>query len=655
MRGLKGLERIEEREALPWAAKAITWRSLLIGFGLIPINALWIVHTEVVRYAGHPTTMSLYFNVVFCLVILILLNAPLKRFRPRWALTPGELLVIYTVLSIGSCMVGHDLYQVLIATLVHPFRFATPENRWESLFFQYLPRFLMVSDKEVLKGYFEGHSTLYAPEHLRAWLRPVLYWTAFFGALFFATLCLNVLLRKQWAERERLAFPIIELPLAMSRQGTAFFRERLMWLGFGIAAVVDIINNLSANLPYVPAIPIRTYNLGQILVTRPWNAIGWTPIAFFPCIIGLAFLLPLDLSFSCWFFFWYWRLQRVLSSAMGWTQERPDMPYINDQSAGAFLGVAVFVLWIARGYFRHVVRRALGLSSEVSDAHEPLGYRWALLGVVGGFLFVVWFMRKAGMSLEVAIPGFLIYFALSLAVNRIRAEMGSPAHDLHFAGPDQMIPRVWGISNLNKQDLTLFALWWGFNRAYRSHPMPHQIEGFKLAEVVGYDARRLFWVMWVTVLFGSVVAFWALLHVYYDIGAYSGKMVGPATWFGWEPYNRLQSWLTAWPERDEFSTLFTVVGFLGCMFLMVMRTRVLNWPFHPVGYAVSSSWSMSWMWMAIFLAWLAKSFILRTWGLKGYRTALPFFLGLILGEFIVGSIANILGLVFGWQIYRFWG
>ena len=51
------------------------------------------------------------------------------------------------------------------------------------------------------------------------------------------------------------------------------------------------------------------------------------------------------------------------------------------------------------------------------------------------------------------------------------------------------------------------------------------------------------------------------------------------------------------------------------------------------------------MWFPIFIAWLLKRVILRASGLQGYRTAVPFFLGLVLGEFVVGSVWNILGLV----------
>ena len=41
-------------------------------------------------------------------------------------------------------------------------------------------------------------------------------------------------------------------------------------------------------------------------------------------------------------------------------------------------------------------------------------------------------------------------------------------------------------------------------------------------------------------------------------------------------------------------------------------------------------------------------------GLKGYRRAAPFFLGLILGEFVVGSLISLLGVLLGTPTYVFW-
>ena len=131
--------------------------------------------------------------------------------------------------------------------------------------------------------------------------------------------------------------------------------------------------------------------------------------------------------------------------------------------------------------------------------------------------------------------------------------------------------------------------------------------------------------------------------------------MGPATWFGWEPYNRLAGYIRAPGFRDPLRTTFLGAGLGFSLLLTGLRSQLLWWPLHPVGLAVSSSWAMNYMWFPLFLAWLVKAALLRAGGLRAYRSALPFFFGLILGEFIVGSLWNLAGLVFGLEIYRFWG
>lgn len=628
---------------------------LLCGLLLIPLNNLWLVYMQEVTNRGFPNTMSLFFNAIFTMSVLLLLNIPLAKIAPRFRFTGSELLLIYSMVSIGTCLGGWDMFAVLIPCLTHPFWFATPENKWKELFFDYLPKWLMVSNREALRGYYLGMSSFYNNSYFLAWLLPIIYWTIFFMALLFVMMCINVIFRKQWIENERLTFPIIQLPLAMADENQAFFKNKWMWAGFSLSAFIDIINNINANFSFFPHIPVRDYDLGQIIQSHPWRAIGWTPLYFFPCIIGLGYLLPLDLSFSCWFFYWYWKFQKVLSSAFNLQVTRPDMPYINDQASGAYMGIAFFVIWIARKYLWQVIKRALGITTTPIDKDEPMSYRSALLGIILGFLFLLIFLLKAGVQLITAIFFLTIYLSLSLSIARMRAELGSPVHDLHYAGPDQMLPRIAGIESFSKGDLVFFTLSWGFNRAYRAHPMPHQIEGFKIAERSGTNVRLYMWAMLFASLIGSLSAFWAHLHVRYKLGAASAKMSPWVVGFGWEAYNRLSSWLNIAPQRDNMCAIFTGVGFFGVILLMLMKNHYLWWPFHPVGYAVSASWTMGLMWFPIFISWLIKYSVLRTSGLKGYRTTLPFFLGLVLGEFTIASITNILGILFKWQIYFFWG
>jgi hypothetical protein len=639
-------------------ARAITWRSLLLGFLLVPANTYWVIQSEVIRYAAHPTTTSVFFNVVFCVCALVALNALLRRVRPQWAFAQGELLVVYVILSLGTAMAGHDTLQVLVSVISYVHRFATPENRWEPLFFSALPTHLMVTDPGALRAMWYGGETLYTPAYLRAWAGPVALWTLFFGLLLWVMLCLNTIWRKQWAENERLAFPLVELPLQLTDEQFTLFRSRPMWLGFALAGGIDLLNTVAMSFPAMPHIPTREMNLQQFITDYPWTAAGSIPLQFLPFVIGIGYLLPLDLLFSAWFFFFFWKSQAVLTSVWGLSDGRPQFPYILEQSAGAYLGVALAVLWLSRRHLRQVWQKVWGRPSELDDSTEPMTYRMAVLGALGGFGLLSGFLIWSGVTPWVAFAFFGLYFLIALAVTRMRAELGSPAHDLRWTGPDHLLSVLVGPRDLSKPTLAFLALAWGFNRNYRTHPMPHQLEGMRMAQARGIRMQPLLWVMLAAGVWGTLCGFWSLLESYYRVGAATAyvQVPGVPQVFGRDAWLRMARWVTPpVAPRDPLQTWGMLAGLAFSLFLMVMRGKFIWWPFHPVGFAVSSSWAMGYMWFPLLLAWVVKYLILRASGLTGYRRALPFFLGLILGEFVVGSVCNLAGLVFGFELYRFWG
>ena len=116
------------------------------------------------------------------------------------------------MLCLSSTIAGHGFMQMLIPIITHPFWFATPENDWQALFWRYLQPWTVVDDMNVLKGYYEGESTFYTLEHVKEWMIPILSWSAFVFALVSVMVCINVILRRQWTETERLVYPAIQLP-----------------------------------------------------------------------------------------------------------------------------------------------------------------------------------------------------------------------------------------------------------------------------------------------------------------------------------------------------------------------------------------------------------------------------------------------------------
>ena len=253
------------------------------------------------------------------------------------------------------------------------------------------------------------------------------------------------------------------------------------------------------------------------------------------------------------------------------------------------------------------------------------------------------------MGLKAIFLFFAGYFLISISIGRIRAELGSPVHDLHFSGPGRMMVSLMGTHSFSKSDLTITSLFWYFNRAYRSHPMPCILEGVKLEERTGGSSLRLPVFVIFAAVVGTLSAFWAHLHQVYRYGGW-GKL-----WPAYETFNRLSSWLTTpvggnlpYVSAFSFGTIFVVI-------LSVVRMRFIWFPLHPVGLIVSSSWGMNPFWFSIFLSWAVKFFLLRYGGLRLYRKGIPLFLGFILGEFIADSGVCIVGTLLKVRTYIWYG
>ena len=140
----------------------------------------------------------------------------------------------------------------------------------------------------------------------------------------------------------------------------------------------------------------------------------------------------------------------------------------------------------------------------MDDIEEPVRYRTAILGIISGIIMILVFCYQAGMSVSVSLTFFAIYFVIVTAVTRVRAELGTPVHDLLYSGPDQILVRFLGRRRL-PGNLTMFSLFWFITRAYRSHPMPHQLEGFKMAERTKINNKKLFGTMVLAAVVGSLI------------------------------------------------------------------------------------------------------------------------------------------------------
>ena len=626
---------------------------LTIGVLLIPLNAYWIALVSGIHHSLNPAYASLFIAPIVNLFFGVLINTWLKRICPQLALNRAQLLLVYQMLVMLCLVSGHNPMDFILGILAHPFWFATFENEYATLFHRHIPSWLTVHDKGALTGFFEGNSTLYTARHLLAWIGPVMLWSFVTFVLFFILMCFNSIQRLQWSERERLSYPIAQLPIEMTTP--RFFSRRLLWLGIGICAAIEILNGFHFLYPFVPGVPLKIPDFGaRIFTARPWSAIGWLPLFFYPWVIGLTFFVPLELSFSVWFFFLFTKFQLILGSIGGW-KSLPGFPYYNQQGIGAWLTLGILIIWVSRKHLKTVFTLALKPSGDNTAIfkNEPFQYRTALLGILIGVAILVFIFQQAGMSVGILLAFLLLYFLMSIAITYARAAVGVPYHEVIYTHPQLMLVSVLGVRRIGVANLTLFSFLYPYVRDNVSHPMPSQLEGFKIAERAPVSQKKMAVAMIVALLVATPVSFWAYLHLIYQHGAVQteGYIIG----IGIETFERLLlPWLQQPHTPDGTGLSFTAFASLFTLGLMFLRRQFIWFPFHPAGYALGLSAGMVWVWSAVCVGWFIKAVLLKFGGLRIYRQAAPFFVGLILGDYLTGTFWSLVGAVFEIPVYRVW-
>ena len=614
----------------------VTWRAVLTGTALVAAIAVVSPWAILVVKGSQLTSNAIPIIAVLFLFGLAAVAVPvLKLLRRGWAFSRGELITVYVMMLVGSAVVTTGFTGCFLTLITGPLYYATPENNWDSLFLPHIHQWLTPTDRAAVVGFYEGLPQG-ATIPWRAWLVPLATWLPFVLLFYWVILCLGTMLRGQWVENERLVFPLTRLPLALidgvdegGSLVSPLLKSRLMWLGFALPLVLHSWNSLDYYYDAIQKIALT----GTVTALQGHVSI---PFRLNLPVIGLGYLMPLGISFSVWFFFLFAVAQKAILARIGlqigaadlWNSGGP--PALQHEQAGALIALTVFVLWTARRHLKGFVRAALAGGERAE--REVLSPRVAVVGFGAGVLGMLWWLVTTGLSLYVAVMLLVGALIVYIGLSRIVGEAGLPGCQSPM-GPQAFIVRGVGAESLGMGNMTALGLntvWMGETAANMMNAVVHAL---KLSSTQERADRRLPWALGVAVLVGLVVSIWVTMKLAY---AYGGINLQP-WYFGsapqW-PFNYMAS-VAGNPERSFAPRLlFTCLGGGLMAALLYLRQRFVWWPLHPIGFPVATTYTIvSYDWFAVFLAWLLKGMILRYGGIAAYRALLPFFLGLILGEF----------------------
>ena len=442
--------------------------------------------------------------------------------------------------------------------------------------------------------------------------------------------------------------------MAGDAEGGRFYANKLMWLGFGLAAAVGVVNGLHALFPSMPSLEsIKCYDVGANITSMPWAAINNGGIGFklatYPFVVGFAYFIPLDLSFSCWFFYLAGQLYLVYCAALGWTPDTLGYPHYEAQATGAWLALGVVAVLATSRHIRNVWHTAWRGKARAEEMAEAKLYRAAFYGLAAGGMFLLVFTRLLGMAVWAAAVFFIAYFLFAVAITRIRAELGAP-HEIYHVNAPKVMTTFFSCETLGPANLGVISSMYWFNRLHRSHPMAHQLEAMKMAERPAIRMKPLAIVLLLAVVIGLLSGYFANLDIAYRDGA-QAKCIGFKNWVGQETLSR-KYWVFKESGLDTWWLGYSTVGAGIVVLLSVLRGSFLAWPLHPAGYALAVGHALEYFWFAFFVSWLVKLIIVHYGGMKLHKTFVPFFLGLILGDFFIGGLWAIVGPTVGVQTYK---
>ena len=601
----------------------------------VPYGGMVIKGSRLGLSACTPAAFFLFF--VFLLTVQVFLGV-LKR---AWLLKPGELIVVFIMMTMATAIPTRGVVGALLPMITGTFYFATPENNWAELIHPFLPDWMVLSDPEAVKGFYEGTSSeipwgLWAPLLLR--------WLLFFAAFHLTLLCALAILRRQWVEHERLVFPLAQVPLAMIQDGRnadsivkPFFKNPVMWTGFMLTFCLNSTNALNHYFETVPALMTQFDTVlfrGHVPLSLRINFL----------MFGFAYFIGSNISFSLWFFYLLHLIQVGVFNIVGianpeilghWTESGPVGAIIAHQMMGALTVLVLFGLWIGRSHIKAVLWKAWDRNAPVDDSREIMSYRFAVLGFLAGTGTMWVFLWKTGIPAWI-VPLF-IFSALIIWIGLARAvaESGIPTITPAIVPAGFVISSVGvpalGIKGMIATGMTL--TWGGDLLAFITAPMANAM---RLGSEATRHRRVVFSAMATALLISLVLSACFLVYLAYRDGAlhlHSQYFTG----FARAPSQLASMKLLTPTDPNLLGWLWTGAGALVMAALMIARQFLVWWPFHPIGFAVSGSWALDATWLSIFFAWLIKVVVLQFGGPTVYEKTKPFFMGIIMGQFVVGG------------------
>lgn len=604
----------------------------------------------------------------FILIWLSLFIAGLRKLFPSLSIFSGkELLIIWmlTVLSSGISYTG--LVRTFFINVTAPWHFATVENHWEETIQPFFPAAWHPQDPMAIQFLYDGLQEgrqMGLTELVRhvpwaAWIQPLVMWTLLILSAYWVMVCLVNIFSRQWLHYERMNMPLLQVPVMIGealdeKKLGEFLANRYLIVGFLLPVCLHLLNGLNFYFPAVPQIPTLILAGPYFSSQGVFSSFVKLKIYIYPAFIGFAFLTSKQISFSFWFFFLAGGLLIGILSVLGYnipdaalgftfgpTLSRPE----ETQMIGAYGVFFLFILWLARRHILDVIRQAFGLRTESRHSfREWMSARFSFWGLVAGIICLYGWCRYFGMTAWSAFFFLSAAFMVMVVATRVICQGGIAYFTLTAAPVDGLLA-FWGTRLFSGSQILLAGVTQKvLFLDLRESLMPSLLHARRVTGVFS-GQTKLFFTILATLIGAVAVSFGAMLLLCYKYGIRELELEW-ATRTTLNTYENIQAVMTA-PSAagSSWVMIFSIAGALVMLVLVVCYHRLYWWPIHPIGYLMAYSSAMRILWFSFFVGWLVNALCMRYGGVSLFNRLRFLFIGLIIGDFFMGGLWAVIGLL----------
>ena len=625
---------------------------------LTPYNNIFLRATPL--GGGHFPLAPFFIFVLLAIAV----TAFARLFHTSLLLTGPELLVVWIEMVIGSGIAYTGFARTFLLNLTAPIHFASSGNNWEKTLHPLIPPALIPTDHQAIELLYEGigggrdMSWLEVTRAIpwSAWFAPLLLWGTFILLSYLVMLFLINILSRQWIHNERMNFPLLKVPEMISKavsdgETSQFFCNRFLLAGLTIPLFLHLLNGLNLYYPSFPAIPTLFLAGPYFPESGIFTGFQKLKIYLYPSFIGFAFLTSRQISFSFWFFFLVVSFLYGILSIMGYsipvselgvtfgpTLARPE----EMQMIGAYGIFFLFLVWLARLHLVDVCRQSFFLSRPTPGRSEWFDVRISFWGAAVGFGLIIWWYIDLGMAPGTAVLVVGAFFMIMLVATRIICQGGLAYFTLTAAPTDGLIA-LFGI----KMFAGASGLLAGMSQKVlfvdlRESLMPSLLHARHLQQNKR-PGLLLFSGLAMTIIASMTASILAMMTLCYRFGIRELQLdwASQTTTTVYENIYRLVATGTG---TGSWVYVFTLMGALVMLILVTCYHRFYWWPIHPIGYLTAYSSAMRILWVSFFIGWACNAVCMRYGGIVLFRKLQYFFIGLIIGDFLMGGGWALVGL-----------